>query len=34
MAVSTPYQRISAKEFHQVFKAGNEDIVLTVEFKN
>lgn len=34
MAITTPYQRISAQEFHQVFKAGAEDMVLTVEFKN
>lgn len=34
MAIITPYQRISAQEFHQVFKAGAEDVVLTVEFKN
>lgn len=32
--ISTPYLRIPANQFHTVFKAGEEDVVLTVEFKN
>ena len=34
MATSTPYLRIPANQFFPIFKAGAEDIVLTVEFKN
>ncbi len=34
MSTSTPYLRIPAKQYFPIFKAGSEDIVLTVEFKN
>lgn len=33
-AISTPYLRIPASQYFPIFKAGSEDIVLTVEFKN
>lgn len=34
MTTQTPYVRIRANEYTPIFKAGSEDIVLTVEFKN
>ena len=34
MSTSTSYIRITANQYVPIFKAGNEDIVLTVEFKN
>ncbi len=34
MSTQTPYLRIPANQFFPIFKAGNQDIVLTVEFKN
>lgn len=34
MSTSTPYVRIRANEYTPIFKAGSDDIVLTVEFKN
>ena len=34
MSTSTPHVRIPANEYTPIFKAGSEDIVLTVEFKN
>ena len=34
MSTSTPYVNIPVNQYVPIFKAGSEDIVLTVEFKN